>query len=68
MIIKNKKCVASLITGGFLIGAILIGIFIILILNVGSGAIFFGAISKIPVLVWIGLGIVLLFKLIGNKK
>ena len=46
---------------------IIIGIIVILPLFI-SGGLAFSVLNKIPVPVWIILGIILLFKLIGDKK
>lgn len=62
----NKK--GALITGGFLMGAVLISLGIILVLYLGGGSLAAFSLGQIPVPIWILIGIVLFFKLIGGKK
>jgi len=62
----NKK--GYLITGGFLMGAILIFLLIIFLLYSGGGFVASSALNQIPLPVWVLIGIILFFKLIGGKK
>jgi len=62
----NKKGV--IITGGFLMAVILIFLGGILVLYIGGGSLAAFSLSQIPTPIWILLGIILLFKLIGGVK
>jgi len=60
----NKK--GYVLTGTLIIVLIIVGVLVILPLFVGGLA--FPVLNKIPAPVWIILGIILLFKLTGDKK
>lgn len=63
----NKMNKKGVITGGFLIGVILLFLLVMLILNVGSGTLVFATLSKVPTLIWVIVAVILLFKLGGKK-
>lgn len=62
----NKKGV--LITGGFLMGTVLIFLGIILVLYLGGGSLAAFSLGQIPLPIWILIIVVLFFKLIRGKK
>jgi len=64
-IFKDKK--GYVLTTTLIIMLIIIGIIVILPFLI-SGGLAFPTLNKIPAPIWVILGIILLFKLIGNKK
>jgi len=61
----NKK---GVITGGFLIGTILIFLGIILVLYIAGGSLAAFSLKQIPLPIWLLIAVILFFKLIGGKK